>query len=118
MVHQQRAKIWDISDLLTLGKNVIAIEAHEHKKDVPNRQGPTNCGGLHLFGQIDYEDGGVQTVVSDETWRCSDLEENGWFDANHSETGWPHVYVDPKPRYKVTIPDFKEKKISWLWPGL
>lgn len=116
MVHHQRTRIWDITPFISEGKNVIAIEAHEHHRDAPNRQGPRDCGGFNLYGEIVYSNGNRETLISDQTWLCSDLEETGWRNTNFFDVPWLNVYVDPQPHNKVTYPDFSRNVPSSLWP--
>jgi hypothetical protein len=69
---------YDLAPLLLPGRNVIAIEA-------VNQAGP--CG-LIAGLRIDYADGTIAEIGTDDRWRTATEVKGNWTAADLDETGW------------------------------
>jgi hypothetical protein len=109
-VNPQLVKLYDISSHLKAGKNVIAVEAHGYGTENKNLEpgGPVRCGGFHLYGEVVDNDGKVQALVSDSSWKVADAPADDWTATDFSDESWASAKGDPKPTVWVTYPDFAE----------
>ena len=99
---------YDVKLILSYGKNVIGLES---------KHGQAGCG-LRVGLRIDYEDGFVQEIVSDEQWRTAvtspfavtemDARDN-WTSVDYNDTNWvkPQISDDgpDSPPWHIRMPD-------------
>ncbi len=81
----KRVKLLDISKQLHVGRNQIAIEAY-------NFEG--YMGAINLYGQILYDDGTLDEILSDKTWFCyagAIKEGKNWFALDFNDSNWKKV---------------------------
>ncbi|NSW56592.1 MAG: hypothetical protein HPY44_11290 [Armatimonadetes bacterium] len=71
-------ELWNITDNLKQGKNVIAFKAR-------NVDGP---GGFYAQVGIEYEDGTRELIASDRTWKFHIPEEQGWNTVEFDDEAW------------------------------
>jgi len=87
----KRVKIFDITNLLKKGNNVIAIKGI-------NYQG--FGGAFNIFGQILLDDNSIQEFYSDKSWVCYKKEEfsNGsWSQIDFNDKRWNKVKSFGRP---------------------
>ncbi len=90
------AELWDVTDLVRAGRNVLAIDAR-------NVDGP---GGLLCEIGLEYPSGKIETIASDGTWRVSRAPESGWTKPDFDDSSWPPPrQVQPYPGSWSPIPD-------------
>lgn len=90
------AELWDVTDLVRAGTNVLAIDAR-------NVDGP---GGLLCEIGVEYASGRTQTIASDGTWKMSRGPAQGWTEAGFDDSSWPPPrQVQPYPAGWSRIPD-------------
>lgn len=86
-----RVKTFDITGKLIIGKNIIAVEA-------TNYDGYK--GAFNIFSQLQYNDGEVEEIISDKSWKCFDkeiLKSNSWREFEFNDTNWNTVKSYGKP---------------------
>lgn len=71
-------KVFSIGDMLRQGRNVIAVECTS----------PVDPAGMIMECTINYEDGGVEIIASDENWKFSREYQEGWEDMNFDDSHW------------------------------
>lgn len=86
-----RTRIFDITNLLKKGKNIIAIEAYnfEYYK-----------GAINLYGQILLEGGNIQEILSDTSWKGFKedlLSSNQWLNIEFNDSEWSEVISYGRP---------------------
>lgn len=75
----------DVSNLLSNGKNLIAIEGE-------NEGSIANPAGVLFALKISYTDGTTHLIQSDKTWKSTDTEpEDGWNDLGYKDVTWVDV---------------------------
>lgn len=75
----------DVSNLLSKGKNLIAIEGE-------NEGSIANPAGILFALKITYADGTIDLMQSDKTWKSTDTEpEDGWTDLGFKDLTWVEV---------------------------
>jgi hypothetical protein len=104
-----RVKVFDITEYIKLGDNIIAIEAYNYEG---------YKGAINVFLQILYDDETIQEIYSDKSWLCSknvDLNNYSWKLLDYDEKDWKIVksYGRP-PRLNGDIfkPDLLNGEIS------
>ena len=112
---------FDVSDLVKNGKNAIgAYLGHGWFNTKFNNFGTTF--GLMAMLEITYTSGEVQTVVTDQNWKCyadgpiqyedimngvsydATKEQDGWAEAGFKDNGWEKVRVTTASALKVSAP--------------
>ncbi len=78
----------DVTAGLKIGRNVLAIRAENSPAPVG-----ANPAGLNAAVEIEFADGRTQRIASNEDWRASQTESDGWRDAAFDETTWAHAAV-------------------------
>ena len=118
--------VYDVTDLLTTGKNAIAVELGNGFYNLTNnitldfyygawRDDPKLLLELH----VEYANGETQVILSDESWRCYDngpvrvnniycgeqydalMEVEGWAEADFDDSGWKTVRMAEAPIGKL-----------------
>ncbi len=105
-----RAKLWDITQALRPGKNVLAVEAWHYR--------PGAAAGFNLYGRIDYDFGRRIEVTSDAYWKTSTKAEADWQKLGFFDVQWLNAEVRPAP-VRFTKPNFKSGRPShpqWVQP--
>ncbi|MBD3229914.1 MAG: hypothetical protein GF329_17155 [Candidatus Lokiarchaeota archaeon] len=81
-----RVQVFDITEYLKKGENIIAIEAINYDGFK---------GAFNIFGQIELQDGSIIEINSDETWLYSENQIynsiNPWKSFNFDHNGWNNV---------------------------
>jgi len=81
-----RVQVFDITEYLKKGENIIAIEAINYDGFK---------GALNIFGQIELQDGTIFEINSDETWLYSESQnfdsKDQWKSLNFDDNGWDNV---------------------------
>jgi hypothetical protein len=99
----QRVKLWDITALLQPGKNVIAVEAWNYR--------PNSSAGVNIYGEIEYELGRTEKILSNAYWKTSTQEERNWRKLGFFDVQW----LNAVPRERglvITKPNFKSQRPS------
>lgn len=108
-------RIYDLKPLLKPGENVIAVEARNYGgKANLEPGGPSRCAGFQLYGELVDQQGRTQRVLSDNQWKVTDRETEGWTGIGFDDSSWLHAQADPHPTIWVTYPDFA-KKVAGFW---
>lgn len=109
-VNPKLLAVYDIRPLLRKGENVIALDAREYGTNNPELEpgGPAGSGGFHLYGEIRDENGRVQPILSDKSWKASDREVANWYQPGFDDHDWPAARADTQPTVWVTYPDFAQ----------
>ncbi len=71
--------LYDVTEHVRSGKNVLAAWDHN---------GSTGYAGLLSKIVINYTDGTKDTIVSDNTWKISKTEVNGWKAVDFDDSAW------------------------------
>lgn len=79
-----RAKRFDVTSLLVAGANLIAVEA------INTAPGPA---GLLVKGAVRLAEGQLISWVSDESWRCLDVEVADWAQGAGDDGAWRAAHV-------------------------
>jgi hypothetical protein len=69
-------KYYDLKPFLKKGQNVIAVESRH------------DTGNAGLWGEIWL---GNTMLVTNDSWRCMDVETKGWNQAEFNDKEWPHA---------------------------
>ena len=75
----------DIGDLLSKGKNLIAIEGG-------NEGAVANPAGILFALKVNYTDGSTKLIQSDKTWKSTaDKPDDGWTGLGYDDVTWEEV---------------------------
>ncbi len=138
----------DVTDLLLTGENVIGVLLGNGRFHTPRIGGPdgnlahniplaTDFGLPRLFFELDleYADGRVETIVSDETWRATDqgptrinneydgeeydarMEMPGWAAPGYDADDWPLADRMDAPCERLDLHDCPPDKITEELPA-
>jgi hypothetical protein len=105
----KRVKVFDITNQLQQGENIIAIEAYNYEGFK---------GAFNLFGQIKLEDETVKEIISDESWVCTtdnSVSKERWQMLNYMDEDWNEVKsYGPPPNLNGDLikPNLFEGEIS------
>jgi hypothetical protein len=81
-----RVQVFDITNYLNQGKNIIAIEAVNYDK---------YKGAFNLFGEIKLNNGGIVEILTNETWKYSKNEnfalKEEWRRLDFESSDWQKV---------------------------
>ena len=104
-IEPQRMKVMDILPLLNDSVNVLAVEAQSFE--------PGSSAGVNIYCELQTVDGTVQTLMSDSTWKVSDVKAENWFAVSFVDSTWS--LASPKP-YPLTVvrPNFETGRSSWI----
>jgi len=86
-----RVKVFDISENLKQGKNILAIEAYDYEGFK---------GAINLYGECILKDGSIQEILSDSSWICycdEIFETNDWLKLEFDESTWIPVLSHGSP---------------------
>ena len=86
-----RVKVFDISEKLKEGKNILAIEAYDYEGFK---------GAINLYGQNVLKDGSIQQILTDDTWICSCeniYETDDWLKLEFEDLDWNAVLSHGPP---------------------
>lgn len=86
-----RIKIFDITEYLKVGANIISIEAYNYEGFK---------GAINLFGQILLNDNTIQEIYTHQTWICSKtggLNNNDWKTVDYNDSDWKKVKSYGRP---------------------
>ncbi|HMF70640.1 MAG TPA: family 78 glycoside hydrolase catalytic domain, partial [Flavitalea sp.] len=109
---------YDVTSLLTTGKNAIGASLASGWYRTPLAwESNVNLYGkeLALLAQLRvvYEDGTVETIGTDDTWKSSkgavissELYDGEYYDANLEKVGWTSVSYDDKGWLPVKVKDY------------
>jgi len=81
----ENVSVYDVTDVLRVGRNVIAVEAH-------NDDGPAGLL-LSLQGGYGVDHRYAVDVRSDGAWRCRETVEEGWTGLGFDDSTWDGVAV-------------------------
>ena len=88
----KRVKVFDVTQLLKKGQNVIVVEAYTYEGFK---------GAFNLYGQIQLKNKKIQEIVSDTSWLCYKeeiIEEKGsWIALNYEDQSWKTVKSYGRP---------------------
>lgn len=104
-VENQRAKIVDITPLLTDSANVIAVEVHNYQEN--------GTAAFNLYGEFSAMDGSRTFLRSDSTWHCSVTAPERWNSSASVPESWPSAVVK-KFQYPVVAPNLTTGRTSWF----
>jgi len=104
-VEHQRVKVWDISKKLKKGKNIIAVETANYD--------PFGSAGINVYAELSSPAKGFTKILSDSTWRVSELSATGWANPEFSDAPWPSAKVFPHPS-PIIRPNFSTNRSSWI----
>lgn len=93
-VEQQKVKLFDVTDLVKSGNNVIEVRAESFKKK--------NAGGCNVIGLI-ISPGEEIEIYSDDKWQAKACESCEWKRAVYNRNN-----------YKVIAPNFSTGRASWI----
>lgn len=79
--------IVDITSALQMGKNVIAVDDYS----------PADPAGVILECTINYQDGLVEIIATDSSWKFSPAPEEGWLKADFDDSHWRNAVEIGKP---------------------
>lgn len=77
---KQRIQLFDITNQVRQGKNVIAAECHNYLI--------TRVAG-NIYMEIEYDNGEKEMVISNAEWKASALVNEGWEQPDFDDTAWP-----------------------------
>ncbi|HQH25072.1 MAG TPA: family 78 glycoside hydrolase catalytic domain [Bacteroidales bacterium] len=110
---------YDVSDKLTEGPNVLgAILGNGFYNPAKYWAGSYGTPRFIMQLHISYDDGSEETVISDETWKCSEspilmdmvfygehydarLEQAGWCSSGFKDYGWENAVLKKAPEGKM-----------------
>jgi len=101
VVLENNIQIFDITEHLKIGNNVIAIENIDYIGGL---------GPLNIYGQIYLKNDGMQELISDKTWIGSRIEMDDWINSTELDENWKNVKSfgpPPKATGCLPYPDFK-----------
>jgi hypothetical protein len=105
-----RVQIFDITPYLKGGENILAIEAVNYDR---------YKGAINLFGQLQFDDGSVMELGSDESWKYSKSQKNtsndSWKTLTFNDENWDSVKsYGPPPNLNGDIikPDLLAGELS------
>ncbi|MHA1291245.1 MAG: hypothetical protein ACTSQJ_01095, partial [Promethearchaeota archaeon] len=87
----QRVKIFDITDYLKEGKNVIAIEAYNYEG---------YKGAINIYGKIQLKDNSYEEIITDKQWICYKkeiLKADKWKGIDFMDKKWKKVKSYGRP---------------------
>lgn len=105
----KRVKVFDITDQLQQGENIIVIEAYNYEGFK---------GAFNLFGQIKLEDETVKEIITDESWVCTadnSVSKERWQMRDYMDEDWNEVKsYGPPPNLNGDLikPNLFEGEIS------
>ncbi|MDE3057202.1 MAG: family 20 glycosylhydrolase [Bacteroidota bacterium] len=104
-VESQRVKIFDVAKFLNDSTNVFAVEARNYS--------PTGSAGVNIYCELTLEGGSIQKILSDSTWKVSDVAPGRWMISSFNDSVW--VNAAPKQYPSVVVrPNFSEGRTSWI----
>jgi len=86
-----RVKVFDVSEKLKEGKNIIAIEAYDYEGFK---------GAINLYGECVLKDRSVQKILSDSSWVCycdDILKTSDWLKLEFNDSNWDPVLSHGPP---------------------
>jgi hypothetical protein len=86
-----RVRIFDITELLKEGENLIAIEAYYYDG---------YKGGINIFGQILLDDNTILEILSDKTWLCQNKaigSTQEWLKLKYDDSNWDNAFSLGRP---------------------
>lgn len=79
-----RPKRFDVTSLLTPGRNVLAVEAAN------TAPGPA---GLLVYGVVQLADGRSVVIPSSDQWKCSEKQQKNWERPAFDDSKWQKAYL-------------------------
>jgi hypothetical protein len=104
-VESQRVKIFDVTKFLNDSTNVFAVEAHNYS--------PAGSAGVNVYCELALTDSSVQKIMSDSTWKASDVAPDGWMMPSFNDSTWVNAVVMQYPSV-IVRPNFSEGRTSWI----
>jgi hexosaminidase len=87
IVQMQRTRFWDILEFIDSGTNVIAIEGFNYER--------AGSAGVNWYSELTFKDGRVERIISDDSWKATNVYFEGWTGAVFDEREWkPAIFVD------------------------
>lgn len=86
-----RVKVFDVSEILKEGKNILAIEAYDYEGFK---------GAINIYGQSVLKDGSVQQILSDDSWVCNSediYDSDDWLKLEFDDSNWSSVLSHGPP---------------------
>lgn len=103
-VENQRAKIFDITPLLTDTLNVIAVEVQNFQLNA--------TASVNIAAEIMSADGSVRTMGTDNSWLVSDTAPAEWNTIRFAASSWQLASVRKYPT-PIVAPNFATGRTSW-----
>ncbi len=104
-VERQRIKTWDIRPYLLVGKNVISVESANYDT--------FGSAGLNVYSEIQTGNRSTIKVLSDSTWKVSDVVPGGWQTNVFEDSSWIQATAKPYP-LPVIKPNLAGGRSSWI----
>ncbi|MFX1295434.1 MAG: family 20 glycosylhydrolase [Promethearchaeota archaeon] len=104
-----RVKVFDITEYLKVGRNIITIEAYNYEGFK---------GAINIFGQILLNDNTIQEIYSNQTWLCSKTDRLNNFDwkmLDYDDSDWKKAKSYGRPpnlNGDIFITDLLDGQIS------
>ncbi len=104
-IETQRIKLIDILPLLNDSVNVLAVEAQSFE--------PASSAGINIYCELQFMDGTVRTLMSDSTWRVSDVIMENWSAVSFVDSSWSSAAAKAYP-LTIVRPNFEAGRSSWI----
>lgn len=104
VVEHQRVKIWDITSLLRVGENTIAVEAVNYDR--------FGSAGVNIYAELRTAMD-LTKIVSDATWEVASESPGSRNDSSGTGQAWLPASPKQYP-YLVVKPDFGTGRVSWI----
>jgi hypothetical protein len=104
-VEHQRVRTWDISPYLLVGKNVISVETANYDS--------FGSAGINIYSEIQTGNRSTLKVISDSTWKVSDIVLGGWQTNAFEDSSWALATAKPYP-LPVIRPNLARGRSSWI----
>ncbi|MDD8018494.1 MAG: glycoside hydrolase family 20 zincin-like fold domain-containing protein [Bacteroidota bacterium] len=105
LVENERCKIFDILPHLTDSINTIAVESQNFQEN--------GSAGVNVYCEVISSSGEMQTVISDSSWKVTDLGFNGWNAAVFNDSTWQSAQTKVFP-VPIIQPNLATGRTSWF----
>lgn len=111
-VEHQRVRVWHLSGQLRKGANVVAIEANTYDTS-PSQWQFVGTAGFNVYGELQFSNKTSMKLVSDSTWKVSDVAADGWNSPEFNDANWSLAKPIDYP-LPVIRPNFATGRLSWI----
>ena len=105
LVEMERAKIFDILPFLNDSLNVIAVESQNFQEN--------GFAGVNIYGEIICQDSSVQTIMTDTSWRVTDVMLKWWNSPIFTADSLGYA-VSKKYGVPIVAPNLSTNRTSWF----